>query len=109
MKEKGIAYREPARYRDIHMPKNTAAGLINGALAFVLGFALVWYIWWLVVLSASGIVFMVIARAFDDDTHSIVPAAEIERIENLRYRQSGPRAVNCPAGRTGLSGILQEV
>jgi cytochrome o ubiquinol oxidase subunit 1 len=109
MKEKGIAYREPARYRDIHMPKNTAGGLINGALAFVLGFALVWYIWWLVVLSASGIVFMVIARAFDDDTHSIVPAAEIERIENLRYRQSGPRAVNCPAGRTGLSGILQEV
>ena len=109
MKEKGIARRKPDRYHDIHLPKNTADGFINGALAFVLGFAMVWYIWWLAVLSAAGMLFMVIARAFDDDTHFIVPASEVERIENQRYRQLSAAAANRPAGRAALPGFLPEV
>jgi hypothetical protein len=28
----------------------------------------------------------VIARGFNDDTHYIIPAAEVKRIENQRYR-----------------------
>ena len=44
------------------MPKNTPHGLIIGALAFVFGFAMVWYIWWLAVFGALGILAMVIAR-----------------------------------------------
>ena len=87
MKEKGIAYKQPDQYYDIHMSKNTASGFIIGSSAFVFGFAIIWYIWWLVILSALCILFTVIARAFDDDTDYIIPAAEIERIENQRYRQ----------------------
>ena len=98
MKEKGIAYRQPDRYHDIHMPKNTAKGLINGALVFVFGFAMVWYIWWLAILSALGIIFTLILRASDDDTDYIVPAIEVERIENRRYRQLTTAADNRPAG-----------
>ena len=77
MKEKGIAYQQPDQYHDIHMPKNTAQGLINGALAFLFGFAMVWYIWWLAMLSALGMLFTVIVRASDDDTEYIIPAAEV--------------------------------
>ena len=36
------------------MPKNTAKGFIIGVLAFLFGFAMIWYIWWLAVLSALG-------------------------------------------------------
>src|SRR5208337_3721832 len=87
LKEKGAAYRRPDQYEDIEMPKNAPHGFIIGALAFVFGFAMIWYIWWLAILAALGMLFTVIARSFDDDTHYIIPAAEVERIENERYRQ----------------------
>ena len=98
MKEKGIAYRQPDRYHDIHMPKNTAKGLINGALVFVFGFAMVWYVWWLAILSVLGIIFTLIVRASDDDTDYIVPADEVERIENRRFRQLTTTAADLPVG-----------
>jgi cytochrome o ubiquinol oxidase subunit 1 len=97
MKEKGIAYRRPDRYEDIHMPKNTARGLLTGAFAFLFGFAMVWYIWWLAILSTLGILFTVIARGSDDDTEYIIPAAEVERIENRHYRHLTAAAKNRPA------------
>ena len=70
---------------------------------------MIWYIWWLAVLSAVGMLFMVIARAFDDDTRFIVPATEVDRIENQRYRQLAAAAANLPAGRTAASGFVPEV
>jgi cytochrome o ubiquinol oxidase subunit 1 len=87
MKEKGIAYQPPDRYEDIHLPKNSGKGLINGALAFGFGFAMVWNIWWLAVLCFLGILFTVVARASDDDTEYKMSAAEVERIEKRRFRQ----------------------
>lgn len=88
MKEKGTAYQRPERYADIEMPKDTPHGFIIAALAFVFGFAMIWHIWWLAILSALGMLFTVIARSMDDDTHYIIPAAEVRRIEDERYRQS---------------------
>jgi cytochrome o ubiquinol oxidase subunit 1 len=87
MKEEGVAYSRPEHYTDIVMPKNTPHGLIIGGLAFVFGFAMIWHIWWLAVLAALGSLFSVIARSFDDDIHYVIPATEVERIENERYRQ----------------------
>jgi cytochrome o ubiquinol oxidase subunit 1 len=87
MKEKGVAYLRPEQYNDIEMPKNVPHGLIIGGLAFLGGFAIIWYIWWLAILAALGILFTVIARSLDDDIHYVIPAAEVERIENERYCQ----------------------
>jgi cytochrome o ubiquinol oxidase subunit 1 len=109
MKEKGIAYRPPDRYHDIHMPKNTAMGLIIGALAGVFGFAMVWYIWWLAILCALAILFTVIGRAFDDDTNYIVPAADVQRIENLRYRQLADAMADRSAGGPAIPDPLPEM
>jgi len=86
MKEKGTAHSRPDKYNDIEMPKNAAHGLILGGLAFVLGFSLVWHVWWLAILAALGMLVTVIARSMDDDIHYVIPAAEVERIENERYR-----------------------
>jgi cytochrome o ubiquinol oxidase subunit I len=98
MKEKGTAYKQPNQYYDIHMSKNTASGFIIGSSAFVFGFAFVWNIWWLVILSALCSLFTVVARAFDDDTDYIIPAAEIERTENQRYRQLTTAAATSSTG-----------
>uniref|UniRef100_I2Q5A5 Cytochrome o ubiquinol oxidase, subunit I n=1 Tax=Desulfovibrio sp. U5L TaxID=596152 RepID=I2Q5A5_9BACT len=86
MKERGLAYRRPDRYEDIVMPKNTGHGFVIGVLAFVFGFAMIWYIWWLALGSFLAIAATVIARSIDDDGYAIIPAAEVERIETLRLR-----------------------
>jgi len=99
MKEKGIAHQKPDRYHDIHMPKNTASGFVNGILSFIFGFAMVWYIWWLAAISALGMLVAVIIRSADDDTEYTVPAAEVERIENLHYRElATAAAMSRPTG-----------
>jgi cytochrome o ubiquinol oxidase subunit I len=108
-KEKGIAYKRPERYHDIHLPKNTGIGFINGILAFMLGFALIWYIWWLAILAALGILFMVIVRSLDDDTHYTMTAAQVQRIENDRYRQLNAAAAKRPSGKPATADPLPEV
>ncbi|OGR19221.1 MAG: cytochrome o ubiquinol oxidase subunit I [Desulfobacterales bacterium GWB2_56_26] len=87
MKEQGTAYQRPEKYEDIHMPKNTACGFILGMAAFVLGFALIWYIWWLAVVSVLAMLVTIVVRAYDDDIHYILPAAVVERTENERFRR----------------------
>jgi len=92
MKEKGIAYQLPDHYQDIHLPKNTGKGVITGMLAFLFGFAMVWYIWWLAALCALGMLITIIARAADDDTEYTITAAEVEQTELRRYRQAAAAA-----------------
>lgn len=87
MKEKGIAYKRPTQYNDIEIPKNSGAGFIIGVLTFLLGFALIWCIWWLAASCATGILITVIIRSFDEDIHRIISAVEVERIEEERYRE----------------------
>ena len=97
MKEKGIAYQRPAKYRDIHMPRNTPAGFIIGMFAFSFGFAMIWYIWWLALASAFGMLITLIVRSLNDNVDYYVPAAEVERIENEHHRQMAD------AGATGVN------
>ncbi len=71
----------PKKYEDIHMPKNSAIGLYMGGLSLLLGFALIWYIWWLAAASFIGGLICLLIRLSDDNTDYYVPAAEVERIE----------------------------
>ncbi|HEY9133889.1 MAG TPA: cytochrome o ubiquinol oxidase subunit I [Dyella sp.] len=84
-KERRVAYKRPARYEDIHMPRNTGAGVYISVAGLVLCFALVWHIWWLAGLGLIGMVGCFIARTYDRDVDYWVPAAEVARIENERY------------------------
>ena len=86
MKERGVAFQAQDQYQDIAMPKNAGHGFVIGVLAFLFGFAMIWYIWWLAVVSAMGLLVTVIARSSDDDTEYLIPAAEVARIENQRFR-----------------------
>ncbi|WP_231867693.1 cytochrome o ubiquinol oxidase subunit I [Snodgrassella sp. CFCC 13594] len=84
-KEKGIAYKKPAHYEEIHMPKNTAAGIIIAGFSLVFGFAMIWHIWWLAIVGFLGMLVTWIAKSFDQDVDFYVPVAEIETIENQRF------------------------
>jgi len=87
MKDRGVAYKRPEKYEDILMPKNTPAGLVIGALSFLLGFGLIWHIWWLVGVSLVATIATVIIRGCNDDTWYTVPAEEVERTENEWFRK----------------------
>ena len=86
MKERGVAYAPPRAYEDIEMPKNSAVGVVMGGLAFVLGFAMVWRIWWLVILCGLAMWATMILRASDDESDYVLTADEVERMEKARYR-----------------------
>ncbi|WP_282271078.1 cytochrome o ubiquinol oxidase subunit I [Stenotrophomonas sp. PS02298] len=81
-KQRGEAWQKPAKYSDIHMPKNTGTGVVIGAFSLVLGFAMVWHIWVLAIIGLVGMIATFIYRTFDKDVDYWVPAAEVERIEN---------------------------
>ena len=84
-KQRKRAGLRPQKYEDIHMPRNTSAGVVISAFGTVLCFALVWHVWWLAVASLVGVIATFIARTYDRDVDWWVPAAEVERLENARH------------------------
>ena len=71
----------------IHMPKNTAAGVVLAAISLVLGFALVWHIWWLAIASSVALVIATIVHTFNYQRDYNIPAAEVASTEAARTRQ----------------------
>lgn len=69
------------QYEDIHMPRNTAAGFFIGIFSFLLGFGLVWHMFWLALLSALAIIGSVIARLYNPHTEYHLSANEVQQIE----------------------------
>ncbi|WP_230970423.1 cbb3-type cytochrome c oxidase subunit I [Nitrogeniibacter aestuarii] len=62
----------------IVMPNDTASGVWLGALAFVFGFAMVWYVWWLAALSLCGLIgFVVFAMFSETPEFRVVDAPEV--------------------------------
>ncbi len=84
-KERGLAHRRPTKYEDIHMPRNTGAGVYIGAFGLVMCFALIWHIWWLAGAGLIGMIGSFIVRCYDRDVDYYVPAKEVEQIENAYF------------------------
>ena len=88
MKSRG--YQRPADgFRPIHMPKNTGTGVILSALAFTLGFGMVWYIWWLALLSFVALLAVSIGHTFNLNRDTFIPADEVASTEDRRQPQLG--------------------
>ena len=84
MKRRGFV-RPAGGFKPIHLPNNTSAGVILGALSLGCGFALVWRIGWLAATTFAGIVGVVIANSFDRHRDHHLPAEEVDRVER-EYR-----------------------
>ncbi|CAG9274308.1 cytochrome bo3 ubiquinol oxidase subunit 1 [Paraburkholderia unamae] len=93
-KEAGRAYVQPRKYEDIHMPRNTGAGFIIAAFSLLFGFAIVWHMWLFAAVGLIGMIATFIVRSYDQDVDYWVPAAEVERIENARFKQLGIKRVD---------------
>ncbi|WP_291685957.1 cytochrome o ubiquinol oxidase subunit I [Bradyrhizobium sp.] len=77
-------------YEDIEMPRNSPTGFVCAFFATVMGFALIWHIWWMVAAGLVGAFATFVAFAWRDHDEYVIPAAEVARIDraNLAERRA---------------------
>jgi cytochrome o ubiquinol oxidase subunit I len=87
MKQMG---RQPAApsYVSIEMPRNTPVGVVMAFFAVITGFALIWHIWWLVIVGFIAAVATMLVAGWSHDREHEISATEIAQIEEARF---GPR------------------
>ncbi len=80
------------------MPNNSALGLMLAALGGIVAFALVWHIWWLVVVNMALVVGVTVARGFVRDTTHTIPALQVRR-EHRRWLEQVAALPSVERGR----------
>ncbi|WP_089165315.1 cytochrome o ubiquinol oxidase subunit I [Caballeronia sordidicola] len=81
MKGRGRTRHAVEDYRDIHMPRNTSAGLFVGLFSLAIGFALVWHIWWLAIAGLLGVIVTLILRSYNNDIDYTISAEAVAGME----------------------------
>jgi cytochrome o ubiquinol oxidase subunit 1 len=89
-RERGVPAAD-TRYEDIELPRNSPTGFICAFFATVIGFALIWHIWWLAGLGFLGAYATFVVFAWRDRVEEVMTAEEVERIDRqfLIAREAG--------------------
>ncbi|HEV7602700.1 MAG TPA: cytochrome o ubiquinol oxidase subunit I [Bradyrhizobium sp.] len=82
---------EKPEYRAVEIPRNSPTGFVCAFFATIMGFALIWHIWWLVAAGAIGAFATFVVFAWRDEDEDIIPAEEVARID--RSNRARRRAV----------------
>lgn len=75
--KRNTAMKKAALIEPIRIPKNTSLGAWVGFAALVVGFAVVWHMWWLALLGFVGVIALGIVAALREDTERIIGVDEI--------------------------------
>jgi len=96
-KQQELEIREPD-YRDIEMPRNSPTGFVCAFFATVMGFALIWHIWWMVVLGLVGAFATFVVFAWRDHDEYVIPAGEVAQVDraNLAERRAAMHLAENP-------------
>ena len=73
--------RDEPDYGPIEMPRNSPTGFICAFFATIMGFSLIWHIWWLVIVAFVGAYATFVVFAWRDTPEYIIPAEEVARID----------------------------
>jgi cytochrome o ubiquinol oxidase subunit 1 len=73
-------------YEAIEMPKNSALGFINAFFAVVIGFTLIWHIWWMAGLGLVGAFATLLVFAFRPEHEVEITVEQIAQFE--QYHQA---------------------
>jgi cytochrome o ubiquinol oxidase subunit I len=74
---------EDTQYEDIRLPKNTPFPMLIAGFAFLVGFGIVWHIWWLAILGFLGVITSIIIRSTDENAEYTITAAELKKMEAI--------------------------
>ena len=78
---------EEPHYEAIEMPRNSPTGFICAFFATVVGFALIWHIWWMVIAGFVGAYTTFVVFAWRDQDEYEIPADEVARIDRLNIAE----------------------
>jgi cytochrome o ubiquinol oxidase subunit 1 len=80
---------EEPDYKPIEMPRNSPTGFVCAFFATMIGFALIWHIWWLMIFGLVGAYATFVVFAWRDVPEYVIPADEVARLdrENRAIRQ----------------------
>jgi cytochrome o ubiquinol oxidase subunit I len=85
IKQKALQEMQPAtaepEYAPIEMPRNTPTGFVTAVFATLTGFALIWHIWWLVILGLVGAYATFVVFAWRDHPEFVIPADAVARLD----------------------------
>ena len=85
MKNRG--YERPITgFKRIHMPKNTGTGLILSVISIAFAFAMIWYIWWLAIVSFIGLITVAIGHTFNYNRDFYIPAEIVSSTEDTHTK-----------------------
>ena len=82
--------RDEPEYQDIEMPRNSPTGFVCAFFATIMGFALIWHIWWLVIVGGIGAFATFVVFAWRDHDEYVIPAAEVARDRPHQSRGTTP-------------------
>jgi cytochrome o ubiquinol oxidase subunit 1 len=87
--------KEP-NYQPVEMPRNSPTGFVCAFFATIVGFALIWHIWWLMIVGLVGAYATFVVFAWRDVPEYVVPAEEVARIDraNRQVRQEALAGVS---------------
>ena len=74
---------EEPDYKPIEMPRNSPTGFVCAFFATLMGFSLIWHIWWLVIAGFIGAFATFVAFAWRDHDEYEIPAEEVARIDRV--------------------------
>jgi cytochrome o ubiquinol oxidase subunit 1 len=76
-------------YKPVEIPRNSPTGFVCAFFAFFIGFALIWHIWWLMILGLVGAYATFVVFAWRDVPEYIISAEEVARLDraNREARQ----------------------
>jgi len=77
-------------YKAIEMPRNSPTGFIAAFFAVVTGFALIWHIWWMVILGLIGSFGTFVGFAWRNRYEYELPAAELAHVDAERRQARIP-------------------
>jgi len=87
VKQRAAADQALPDYEPIEMPKNSPTGVVSAFFATVIGFALIWHVWWLAILGAVGAYATFVVFAWRDEAEYEIPAEEVARIDRAARRE----------------------
>src|SRR5262249_41649655 len=74
-------------YEPIEVPKNSPIGFVNAFFAVVIGFALIWHIWWMAAFGVLGAFVAVLVFAFRDADELEIPAETLAQFDRAHQTE----------------------
>jgi cytochrome o ubiquinol oxidase subunit 1 len=87
---KGSEASQPIRYKAISVPRHSAVGFSIAFFAVMLGFALIWHIWWMAILGLACALAVALVHAWRIDIDVEIPACELAKFDRQHRNQDAP-------------------